>query len=91
MFKGLPELCYALLETEKRAIIIKRGEKGYYQTDWPDGYTQEMIDNLNQRLGVTKAQAEAMHVGSMFGWSVPGANPELYDTNGKLKFKEVLG
>jgi hypothetical protein len=83
MFKGLPELCYALDVTKGpdkgRAIIIKRGESGYYPTDWPDGYTQEIIDELNKRCGITKAQAEAMHIGSMFGWDVPAANPDWYD------------
>ena len=74
----LPEMCYALDVIEKKAIIIKKGEVGYYQTNWPAGYTQEMIDVLNKRLGVTKEQAEAMHVGSMCGWDVPGADPDIY-------------
>jgi hypothetical protein len=28
---------------------------------------------MNEKLGVSPAHAEAMLVGSMFGWDVPGA------------------
>lgn len=74
----LPEMCYALDEVEKRVILIKRGEQGFYKTNWPAGYTQEMVDKLNEKIGVTKAQAEAMIAGSMFGWDVPAADPNNY-------------
>lgn len=80
----LPESCYGVLSTDNTIIIIKRGETGYYKTDWPstgigsEAY-QKAIDwakELNDGLGVTPAQAEAMKVGSMFGWDVPGADPD---------------
>lgn len=74
----LPKICYGLDTIEHRAIIIKRGDMGYYKTDWPAGYTQDMIDELNEMLGVTREQAEAMYIGSMFGWDVPGADPDIY-------------
>ncbi len=32
--------------------------------------------------GITPAQQEAMLVGSMFGWDVPGADPDHYDKEG---------
>jgi hypothetical protein len=38
---------------------------------------------MNRELGISPAQAEAMKVGSMFGWNVPGADPKNYDENGK--------
>lgn len=36
----------------------------------------------NEKIGVTWAQMQGMITGSMFGWDVPGANPELHE---KLK------
>jgi hypothetical protein len=40
---------------------------------------------MNRELGVTRQQMEAMKVGSMFGWDVPGADPKSYDEYGALK------
>jgi hypothetical protein len=79
----LPPVCYGLNEVTNEVIIIKRGETGYYKTDWGSNYTKEMVDKLNEKLEVTKEQAQAMKVGSMFGWDVKGANPKMYE--GKLK------
>ena len=41
------------------------------------------VKEINREIGVTPAQAEAMKVGSMFGWNVPGADPKSYDEKGK--------
>ncbi len=55
-------------------ILIRRGEPGYQPVD-----TQLRADVLNALLDPvpTPLQIEAMLIGSMFGWDVPGANPEL--------------
>lgn len=37
---------------------------------------------MNRRGGVSKAQAEAMKAGSMFGFHIPAADPKNYDENG---------
>lgn len=84
---GLPELCFVVLPTTKEVVMVHRGEMGYSPTregnlPW---YGQETADVLNGDLGTTKAQVAAMFVGSMFGWDVPGANPDTYDENGKHK------
>lgn len=83
----LPNICYARNNVSGEVIIIKNGESGYYPLDYKE---LRSVDELNKGLGVTKAQAEAMSVGSMFGWDVPGADPNNYDENGKFK-KDVLG
>ena len=80
--QGLPELCFSVLPATGELICIKRGESGYYPSDWStDDKEQnvELADYNNERLGVTPEQRQAMEVGSMAGWDVPGADPANYD------------
>ncbi len=79
--KGLPELCYSVHESTGELIVIKRGECGYYPTDYntPDKERNvELADRLNEKLGVDMWQRQAMEVGSICGWNVPGADPAKY-------------
>lgn len=79
---GLPELCFSILQSTGQLICIKRGESGYYPSDWStDDKEQnvELADLNNEKLGVTPAQRQAMEVGSMAGWDVPGADPQAYE------------
>ena len=39
------------------------------------------IAELNQYHGADKAQIAAMEAGSLFGWHIPAANPNMYDEN----------
>ena len=76
MVFDLPEICMLeSLTKEGQVIAVKRDERGY----WPmDGWTLDRARRFNERQGITPAQVEAMRVGSMFGFDVPGANPENY-------------
>lgn len=71
---NLPDFCFAQYNLEpEKIILLKYGESGYYNTD----YTGDAME-YNRQIGVTEAQMRAMVCGSMFGWDVPGANPEFY-------------
>ena len=76
--EGLPEMCFSLLPGSGQLICIKRGESGYYPSDWSTDDAHEnrrIADEQNARLGISPAQEEAMKIGSLCGWDVPGADP----------------
>ena len=79
---GLPEKCFSTLMTTGQLICIKRGDTGYYPSEWDTGDKEqnvELADDLNKKLGVTPAQRQAMEIGSMAGWDAPGADPSQYE------------
>lgn len=87
LFDELPELCFSVLPSDGALICLKRGESGYFLSDWSTDSrekNQELADYNNERLGVTKAQRQAMECGSMHGWEVPGADPTQYEREGEI-------
>lgn len=76
---NLPEICFAMNDVNNKVVILKKGILGYFNYD---NVSNSSVDELNDSIGVTKTQVAAMKVGSMFGWDVPGANPENYDEKG---------
>ena len=60
-------------------ILIRRGEKGYWPTEGYGARSEELVDLFNARLGVTPAERAAMEFGSLFGFDLPGARPEVHD------------
>ena len=94
MRNDLPETCFATLPGMGDLIIIKRGETGYYPSDWETGdkvENQKIADFHNQKRGITPAQVEAMLVGSMSDFDAPGANPQIYYDEARFVTSSVLG
>lgn len=84
----LPEVCYHISGVSGEIVRLYRGVQGYQETDIPFSDmtdAQAQAEALNEELGVTKAQAEAMYCGSLFGFHVPAADPDNYDENGMFK------
>ena len=85
----LPEVCFSVLPSSGELIMIKRNESGYFpchdRSSADPKVNRAYADDRNAKLGVSKAQEQAMLAGSMFGWHVPAAQPENYE---KLTAKE---
>ena len=82
----LPPMCYSILPSTGEVIQIDRWQKGYTATKFNDGNRAEneaIKDKFNEKLGVTKAQEQAMLAGSMSRWDSIAAKPKSYDENGK--------
>ena len=78
----LPELCYSTLPSDGSLILLKRGENGYFQTEWNRNdpkKNRRLADHLNQQRGISRVQEEAMCFGGLFGWDKPGADPRTYE------------
>lgn len=81
MRNELPEVCFSTLPDRGDLIIIKRGEAGYRISDWSTGdkkTNQALADVQNHKRGITPAQVQAMEIGSMYGFDVPGTNPQSF-------------
>lgn len=85
----LPDICYGILPSDSSIIVIKKGENGYYQTDLgsPDN-VEKVVDDLNEKLGVTPDQRFTMELRSMSGnWS--DKKTEAYSYNWQDDIEEV--
>ena len=82
---SLPEQCFTTLPSSGEIILVKKGEQGYYKTDFPNenpDMNREIVSEHNQRSGITKAQEAAMLAGSLYGWDTPAADPKNHLENG---------
>jgi len=76
----LPPSCFHVLETSGELVIIKNGEQGYFPCTWSTDNVEQnkrTADYTNERLGISKLEVQAMVNGSMFGWNIPAADPDI--------------
>lgn len=82
----LPDFCLSTLPSSGQLIILRKGERGYYASEW-DTRKREENQNIarehNRQRGISDIQAAAMSAGSMFGWHTPGADPQWYLDNAR--------
>lgn len=76
----LPVRAYVWVENTYGGTIgtVILGQHGYVPYVGP--HTIERLRALNEDLGVSPEQAEAMHIGSQYGWHVPGVEQALNGT-----------
>jgi len=62
-----PTQCYQIHPTTELPVVITFGKSGYNATDWTEKWDRKTLNRMNEGLGVTPAEAEAMMVCSMTG------------------------
>ncbi len=82
---SLPVVCYGKVPDKRAIVMFERGFDGWRSASAiAKGRTsQKLVDELNNELGVSKAQAAAMLVGATLGWDTPAADPKNYDEQGQ--------
>ncbi len=82
---SLPKVCYGKVPEKRAIVMFERGFDGWRSASAiAKGRTsQKLVDELNNELGVSKAQAAAMLGGATLGWDTPAADPKNYDNQGQ--------
>lgn len=84
----LPDFCLFTIPSTGQLIILKKGVRGYYASGWDTGNREEnqkIAQAHNRRRGISDIQEAAMSAGSMFGWNLPGADPQWYLDNARYR------
>ena len=76
----MKNFCYIVVPGNSPASAIGAvvfGEEGYYKTTYDHctsvAECRALVDHINERLGINREIEGAMLIGSMVGWSAPGA------------------
>ena len=68
---NLPHNCFYVLESTGELVYIINGQMGYFPSIWSTDNIErnrETAAYMNEKLGLTLPQVEAMINCSMFGW-----------------------
>ena len=77
----LPDHCFSVMPDSGELVILQQ-ERPYIQSfdsDSSPEMRREVVDELNEVLGVTKAQEAAMLMGCLHGFDQPCAEPWQYE------------
>ncbi len=83
----LPASCFSTLPGTGELVVLKRGIKGYFRCEESAGdkeMNQVIADFHNKIDGISPAQRLAMEIGSLSGFDVPGADPQMYLNSAKF-------
>ena len=83
---SLPEQCYVYVAPDNKIGIINKGEQGFVDSKAgvsDPSENKRIVNELNDKLGVTPTQRAAMRSGALFGWDKPYANPQNYNEKGE--------
>ena len=86
----LPDHCFSVMPGSGELVILQQ-ERPYIQSfvsDDPIEVRQQVADDLNEAMGVTKAQEKAMLMGAQHGFDQPCAWPWQYEKDENLKHKD---
>lgn len=85
----MPERAYMVnggqfYQTAARVVHFRRGEYGFYTDTVRLMDPEEYVRAQNAFYKAHAGHAAAMHAASLFGYSVPAANPDLYREDGTM-------
>lgn len=82
----LPASCFSTLPGTGELVVLKRGIKGYFKCEesYDDRSMNQVIADFHNKIdSISPAQLLAMEIGSLSGFDVPGANPQMYLNSAK--------
>lgn len=81
----LPDKCFGVMLESGELVMLQQDAPHIQSFDSKDpvDVRQQVADNLNEAMGITKAQAAAMLMGAIHGFHQPCAWPWQYDAQGK--------
>jgi len=72
---GLPAWCFVSMSGSGEPVVVSRMIDGYRPMPWAVEWTDTQLVKANAMIDVDEKQSQCMLTGSMFGWTVPGADP----------------
>jgi len=88
MQSNLPDFCFVTNQDNNKTVVVTLGELGYIEIK-DEELKDTNPDILNELIGVSESQREAMYHGSLFGWNISFEDKKHLSKNGSLIRAEV--